>query len=79
MEGCDIVGVQFAILTGIRGERVHSGVVDLESAVCCDPQITDLIRAERIDMVVDQGLHTILGQRVDGRGAILDTCETIAL
>ena len=75
----DVVCRQFAVLTGVRGERVHLGIVHLHTAVGGDPQVTDLIRAEGVDMVVDEGGGTVRRQRVDLRHAVLHTGQTVAL
>ena len=79
MQTSHIVGVQLAVLSGIRGEGIHSGVVNLQTAIGCNPQITDLIRTKGIHMVVNQGSHAVLGQRIDGSVAILQTRQTITL
>ena len=75
----DVVRRQFAILTGVRRERVHLRVVHLHTAVGGDPQVTDFIRAEGVDMVVDEGGGTVRRQRVDLRHAVLHTGQTVAL
>ena len=79
MKGSDGVGIQFTIFTGIRREGVHSGVVNLQTAIGGNPEVTDLIRAERIDMIVDERLHTVLCQGVDGGIAIQNTGQSITL
>ena len=55
----DVVGVQHAILTGIGGEGVHLGVIHLQSTVGCNPQITRMVAAKCVDMVVYQCLHAV--------------------
>ena len=78
MQGCDIVGVQLSILTGVRREGVHSGVIHLQTTISGNPQVADLIRTEGIDVIVDQRLHAVLGQGVDRCIAIQDTCQSVA-
>ena len=60
-KACDVVRVQFSILTGIGGEGVHLGIIHLQTTIGRNPHVADLIRAEGIDMVVYQSRHTVLG------------------
>ena len=64
---------------GVRREGVHLGAIHLQTAIGGNPEVTALIAAQRIDMVVDERLHAVAGSRIEGADAILDTCQTILL
>ena len=57
----DVVGSELAILARIAGEGVHLGVIHLKAAVGGNPEVSNLVGTERIDVVVDKGLSVVYG------------------